>query len=138
MSKFAPNLIQDYVLFWKEEGIDDDKWLAKKIKERNFRKGSQVGNEYFLIKHQHKLYISCLYSLKDKLSAAELTSKRLLLAELEKDYTLRRAETLLWLAKNIGVVQQWVNEPWLESLKVQLLQTELKDQELEENSTEYK
>ena len=67
-----------------------------------------------------------------------MAGKRLLLEQLEKDYSLRRAETLLWLAKNIGVVQQWVNEPWLESLKVQLLQTELKDKELEENGTEYK
>jgi len=98
VSKFASFLIQDYVAFWREDGINDDKWLAKRVKERQFRKNCQVANEYFLVKHQHKLFISSLYSLRSKFAAADLGGKRNLLEQLEKEYQVRRGETLLWLA----------------------------------------
>jgi hypothetical protein len=98
VSKFASFLIQDYVAFWKEDGIDDDKWLAKRLKERNFGKNCQVAKEFFLIRHQHKLFISSLYSLRSRFAAADLGGKRGLLDALEKEYLVRRGETLLWLA----------------------------------------
>ena len=73
------DLLRDYILFWDENDMDDDKKLEKNIQERQLKSQCQVIKEYFVMKHQHKLYLSCIYLLKDNFAAADIDGKTKLL-----------------------------------------------------------
>ena len=64
---------------------------------------------------------------------------------MEDAYRCRRTETLLFLAKNLKIIDKWYTDTWLESLKIQLFMVttkqkgvELSNDELEKKKKEHR